>query len=457
MLRKFTASLVSLCWLSSSAWSSDCTGTSVGFIPLNDLGEHLYQGFPGGLYPNGRNMRPAGHDLAGLSEAAQVVPRDGAGAPAANGRIVLLSIGMSNTTQEFSRFVTLANGDPEKNPAVVPVNGAHGGVTAADMADPNDPYWPGLLQVLQQAGVTRQQVQAIWLKQANRPPFAAFPDHALDLKNDLIAVLRNLRALFPNARLCYLASRIYAGYATTSLNPEPIAYEQGFAVKWTIQDQINGRPALNFDPGAGPVVSPWLCYGTYNWADGLNPRSDGLIWECGDFEPDGTHPAATAEQKVAQALLEFLKVDATAKRWFLRSPTTLCPEQATVASYGTGFGGQNGIARLVASDLATVPTIKALRIHAYAAPANSTGALLIGFQPLPDGLVGLKGGSLLVDFSAVLPLASDSLGQASFPVGVIPDNPAICDLSVYFQYVVADPDSPFGYDLSRGLEVVVGH
>src|SRR5438552_13930430 len=33
-----------------------------------------------------------------------------------NGQIVMISVGMSNTTQEFSRFVPMASADPTKNP-----------------------------------------------------------------------------------------------------------------------------------------------------------------------------------------------------------------------------------------------------------------------------------------------------------------------------------------------------
>ena len=32
--------------------------TSVGFIPLTDLGAGTYQGYEGGLYPNGQNIPP---------------------------------------------------------------------------------------------------------------------------------------------------------------------------------------------------------------------------------------------------------------------------------------------------------------------------------------------------------------------------------------------------------------
>jgi hypothetical protein len=311
-----TTLAVALAVAAPSATAQNCSNTSVGLTPLNDLGAGTYMGEQGGLYPGGSNLRPAGHEAAGLSQVAQIVPRDAAGDPDPAGRIVFVSIGMSNATQEFSTFVTLATSDPLRAPAVQAVDCAQGGVAAEDMDDPSDHYWtttvPGRLSA---AGVTAAQVQAVWLKNANRMPTDPFPTDSLNLKANLLDVLHIIQDTFPNAKVCYVASRIYAGYATTALNPEPYAYEQSFTMKWLIEDQIDGDPTLNYDPDAGPVEAPWLSWGTYNWADGLVPRSDGLIWECSDFQADGTHPSTSGRLKVAEALLDFLHADTSAS-WY---------------------------------------------------------------------------------------------------------------------------------------------
>jgi hypothetical protein len=308
-----------LCLSGSPAGASNCAVTTVGRTPLNDLGPGTYQGMQGGLYPGGANERPPAHDNAGQAIAAAVTP--------INGRIVLISIGMSNTTQEFSRFVPLAMNYPGRNPALRVVDCAQGGQTAPIVANPNSPYWNTVRQRLQQAGVDSTQVRAVWLKEAMAHPTLAFPADATELQGYLRAIAMLLEDKFPNLDLVYLSSRIYAGYATgvSQLNPEPYAYQSGFSVKWVIEAQIGGLdPGLNYDPQAGPVEAPWLSWGPYLWADGLVPRSDGLIWECADFQTDGTHPSESGRAKVAAQLLEFFTSDVTTTPWFL-APATGVP------------------------------------------------------------------------------------------------------------------------------------
>lgn len=306
--------------------ASNALGTApkqtTGLVPLTELGASLYQGKAGGLYPEGSNDRPEVHEQAGLAAAQSIRPLDAQGKPAASGKIVLLSIGMSNTTQEFSTFKRLADADPDKNPAVVVVDGAQGGMTAATIVRTDSPrgkqFWDTVSQRLERAGATPEQVQIAWVKEADAQPTAPFPEDAQILERELAQIAALLKDRFPNIRIAYCSSRIYAGYATTRLNPEPFAYQSGFAVKWLIERQIQGDPALNHDPKRGTVKAPWLAWGPYLWADGLKPRRDGLTYEAADFAPDGTHPAPQgAREKVAKLLLAFFKADSTARSWFV--------------------------------------------------------------------------------------------------------------------------------------------
>lgn len=286
--------------------------------PLTELGTARYKGEDGGLYGGGKNEPPPAHQAAALREAAKVQPLDADGKPAKDGKVVLLSVGMSNTTQSFSRFKSLADRDAAKSPSLVIVDGAQGGQTGMRWADPKTPLWAEVDRRLQRAGVSANQVQVIWMKQAEAGPanLGEFPRHALVLKTNLVTGLHNLMAKFPNLRLAYLSSRTYGGYATTALNPEPFAFETAFAPRWLIQDQIAGKPELNFDPARGPVRSPLLLWGPYLWADGETPRkADGFLYRKEDFANDGTHPTSSGQEKVAGLLLKFFKSEPTAS-WF---------------------------------------------------------------------------------------------------------------------------------------------
>jgi hypothetical protein len=286
----------------------------VGLTPLTDMAGQSYRGQSGGLYPGGGNVAPAGHLAAGVELASGIGPLDRDGRPDPAGRYGFVSIGMSNTTQEFQAFLALASGDPAKDPRLSLVDGAQGGQTAADWANPGCQCWTTLGARIRQAGLSNEQVAAAWVKLANRQPSGEWPTATIQLKNDIVAVLRALSARFPNLRVAYLSSRIYAGYATTTLNPEPYAYQSGFAVRWVIEDQLTGL--LPFS-GAGREA-PWIAWGPYLWADGLSPRSDGLTWACSELADDGTHPSTSGRQKVGRMLLDFLESDPTAREWFVR-------------------------------------------------------------------------------------------------------------------------------------------
>src|SRR5262249_39590153 len=126
-LRSRTLLVAIACLAGRSAAASNCAVTSVGKAPLTDLATGLYQGFQGGLYPSGSTARPAAHESAGLAIASSIAPLDTFGTPSPNGRVVLISIGMSNCTQEFSAFAPKAVADPMRRANVRPIDCALGG------------------------------------------------------------------------------------------------------------------------------------------------------------------------------------------------------------------------------------------------------------------------------------------------------------------------------------------
>ena len=296
-------------------------------VPLIDLGSNLYlDQFRGGLYENGSNVMPLDQRAAELRHIAAIEPLDRDGNPSADGKIVLLSIGMSNTTQEFCAqgnpspcspwsFAGQAAADPAVNHrTLVIVNGARGGQDAETWDSPSDTNYNLVRDNdLGAAGLSEKQVQAIWLKEANAQPRVSLPSPSADaygLVREIGDIVRAAKVRYPNLQLVFLSSRIYAGWATTTLNPEPYAYESGFAVKWAVAAQIEQRRSARVDPLAGNLddrTGPWIGWGPYLW-DPTWPRSD--------FEGDGTHPAQPAEQKVGRMLLEFFKM----QPWFVAEP-----------------------------------------------------------------------------------------------------------------------------------------
>lgn len=290
---------------------------TTGLAPLTDMGTATYKGKPGGLYPGGSNAVPAAHLEAGLRLAAQIVPLDREGRKSPMGRIVLCTIGMSNTTQESRSFLKLAAAASDLNPRLTMVDCAQGAQTASKIRDPKHPYWKLVSERLVNAEVTPQQVQVVWVKEADPSPTAPFLEHAGQLQTEMVDVLHNLHDKFPNLKISYLSSRIYGGYAGSPLNPEPFAYEEGFAIKWLIADQIEGKSELNYNPAKGVVRAPWIVWGPYLWADGLKARQDGLVWKREDLGPDGTHPSILGREKVARLLMDFLRKDPTSRPWFV--------------------------------------------------------------------------------------------------------------------------------------------
>lgn len=292
---------------------------SIGIVPLNDLGRGKYKEVIGGLYGNGLNVPPRPHRRAGLELAKKIRALDSTGNPSPAGKIVLMSVGMSNATQETRAFQALVEQrKSELHPQLVVVDSAQGAQTAAVTAKPDSNYWNVAEDRLREAQVTAAQVQLIWLKQANAGPREEFPIESNKLKADLLSTVHNLKAKYPNVKMIFLSSRIYAGYAVTPLNPEPHAFETAFAVRSLIQDQIAGNAELNYDPSKGAVRAPWLAWGPYLWADGVKGRKDGVTWAREDLGPDGTHPSYKGQGKVAAMLFDFFRSSEFSKSWFLK-------------------------------------------------------------------------------------------------------------------------------------------
>lgn len=323
----------------STCGSDPLTVSAAPMVPLMDMGTSTtYYGLTGGLYADGSDTMASDHETAGLSISNAITPLDTSGNPSPTGKIVLMSIGASNQSQEWcgrandcetpsgNSFMVQAAGDSSVNHSTLEiVNGAQSGQSIAFWMDPDSHRTYDIVRDdrLTPLGLTEAQVQIIWLDDADAGATVSLPAAGADaytVESRLANALRAMKIRYPNLKEVFLSSRIYGGYATTVQSPEPYAYETGFSVKWTIQSQITQMETGSVDPVAGDLdentVAPWISWGPYMWANGTTPRSDGLVWLRTDFGTDGTHPSAGGVRKVGGMLLTFFLNSEFTRCWF---------------------------------------------------------------------------------------------------------------------------------------------
>jgi hypothetical protein len=294
MVKKYVRYLavVLFVFAASVLQASDCTRTSVGFIPIMD-------GL--GLYPSGLNTPPPAHITQGQARAAQLKSWP---------RMVLMSVGMSNTNQHFEAFrrVELQTTDKAANLKIV--NGATGKQVSSSWADPNNDCYVFADEKLAMQGALPKDVGVLWVLVTNAAN-GAYPIWRAGVKKDTRQALLTLVAHYPNVQLIFLSSMPYGGYQPPigGLHPEPHSYDHGLIMRELITEHLKGTLL----PGR------WIEWGPYLWADGLVPRSDGLTWACSDYVNDGCHPTAAGGTKVAEMLSGFFRHDPVAKMWFLPS------------------------------------------------------------------------------------------------------------------------------------------
>jgi hypothetical protein len=330
----------------------------IDLVDMHSTDDYLH--FQGGLYENSSDTVPSDHDADGLAAAAAIQPLDQNGNPSPTGAVVFLGIGMSNATAEFSDFINSASINTGVNHTTLAIeNGASAAETACYwtvaqgetticplakgglLANQYDRVRDAVLATATTAPsapagcggppnptpcLTEKQVQVLWIKNANPRPGVYYErtlcdatvsgcvndmgTEAINYESQLGQTFRAAKSRYPNLRQVFLSTRIYAGYATDGLNPEPYAYEYGYSAKWLIEAQVLQMRNGTVDSVAGDMSytdgqAAWTAWGTYLWADGDIPRSDGLVWLPTDFQADGTHPNPTGANKVVNLLMNF--------------------------------------------------------------------------------------------------------------------------------------------------------
>jgi hypothetical protein len=309
--------------------------------PLMDFtpGQLYLDTFPGSLFENDSDSEPADHSAIGISTGAAVQPLDANANPSPTGSIVVVGIGFSNWSSELctsdfytagsqcasGSFIQQSLKNQQVNHTTLQlVDCARISQTGVDWINdvnvtPNSALgsnpvgnYTACLNLLGQLGFTPQQVQVVLYKGADTDPVTSLSAGASCATNPSMdacilegyigQMARYLRTPFPNVQQLYLHSRIYGGYATTPLNPEPFAYEGGFATKWAIEAQVLQERSGTIGAVAGDLsyaAAPWMTWGAYLWASGTTPRSDGLTWPQNDFSSaDGLHPDAAGASRL---------------------------------------------------------------------------------------------------------------------------------------------------------------
>lgn len=127
---------------------------------------------------------------------------------------------------------------------------------------------------------------------------------------------------------------------------------------------------------------------------------------------------------------------------------------ATVATYGAGTPGANGLPLLTASAPPAFGTSFDLRLTSSALTAQPAVVF-----------IGLRRGDVATPFGPRLLVLSPYLGRYSLPSlqpGAtnlslhVSSDPALCGVHAYAQLLQRDPGSALGYASSRGLEMQVG-
>lgn len=279
-------------------------------VPISSLVGGSYMGFEGGLY-DGTNVMPAAHASA---------------APVLSGPVVMLSLGMSNARQ----FWCSGSGQVSSNGPCDAVSfmASNSAVPSVDFCNyaanfHTAPFWTGIAprgnygwgtspptgDRLGQCGLTNADPDVVWVQLANNMqqlPGPALPDPNADayrMVEQFGDMLRKMSVEMPNVRQVFFSPRRHAECASpSSVNPEPYAYETGWAIKWLIGAQITQRASNQVDPRAGDLLGavPWIDWGPYLWDDSE---------PCSTFS-DGIHPNNVGRTIVSAALDDFFNASA---------------------------------------------------------------------------------------------------------------------------------------------------
>lgn len=306
----------------------DCSKPLTGWTPLMDFETgQSFMGFSGGLYGNNSNGKPDQYRADALQIALQVKPLNALGEIDLNGIIGFMAVGASNPRTEFNAFTSIAKTHPSIHSSLRWINSCIGGQGIQKMNQASDNYWIQTNKLLDSLGISPQQIQIIWIETENTANGnTKFPEAAEELADEYLVLLKTIRQLFPQVKICYLAARAYAGYATAVAGGTgkgllaPRDYYNGWAIRF-LMDKITSKLPGYYYEGANADI-PFTTWGNYSWSDGDIVRKDGFFLDCQtDVGSDGLHLSLSGEQKIGQLMFNFFASEETAQPWLFEPIT----------------------------------------------------------------------------------------------------------------------------------------
>lgn len=219
-----------------------------------------------------------------------------------NDKRVAMFIGMSNFRQETAATLRILRAAGKRH--ITWYNACKGNWDLFMMVSQADKFWADLKVDMARRNVTGEQVRVLFLKNSYRG--GAGPGvYETYLNAHIDRAIRELDGL----EQIFISSAVYSGYSSKpTTRSEPGAYLEGVAVDKVIKARMG-------NPG------PWIGWGPYLWANGLEERADKLVWKCLDFDIDGIHPGPLAEAKVAEMFYRFMD-NSPVTKWFDRLEQT---------------------------------------------------------------------------------------------------------------------------------------
>ncbi|MEP6681672.1 MAG: hypothetical protein ABJA35_00355 [Parafilimonas sp.] len=289
-------------------------------IPIDEIGPGTFMDSIGGLYPDGTNAASGtyANDLFATSQS--IVPIDTFGVPGTSSKlskIAFISLGGSTGGHNMKSLKDKTTGNPLTNPKLLLLscNNGTGDASINSIMNPNDLYWNHVTQIIKGGKSSYRQVQVIYLETEDSTRYVAFPGRPNVVKQELETCLRVLKQKFPNIKVVYNLARTRTFQSTALWNREPSPYYWGWAMKWAVQDQINGVPGTEYK---GDIIdAPMLAWGFYQWADSIPRSTDGFSWVKSETA-DGLHANSFGQDTLSNRFQNFLLTDKYASVWYAR-------------------------------------------------------------------------------------------------------------------------------------------